>query len=220
MQSHKLTIFLIIFTLVSYSFGEDHGGSEAKGEKGEAKVEKKDFSGKQSLEWEKVQTKLGAMKGKLDAQLSLVESLVSNKEQLKGEALAVKMQDLKKEHLKLQKMIEEYNQLNLEFLTKYPERGIKESRLYNRVKSKSLKSYEKEMTVAGQLQRLHTKILSQYSKSNEVASKNTKKGSPKEAAVGNKSGVKAIDDSLDETKKNKTEESLKNNVTDQITFEK
>ena len=123
-----------------------------------------DYSGKQSAEWEKIQLDLGAVKGKLEAQTSLVMTLIEAKNSLKGEALDSKLDELKTEYQKLQKITESYNRMNQEYLTKFPERGIKDRRTYRRLKTKSLQAIENEMTIQGRVNRLHTKILSQYPK--------------------------------------------------------
>ena len=102
----------------------------------------------------------------------------------------------------LEKMVDEYNELNLEYLTKFPERGIKEKRIYTRVKSKSLQAFEVDQTLQGRVNKLQSKILTQYPKSTEQL-KNKKK----------KSNSKSLD-----AKKNSSEAEVKKDkdVTDQI----
>lgn len=131
----------------------------------------KDYSGKQSGEWEKIQLELGTRKGKLEAQITLVKNLIESKNSLKGEALDLKLGELKSEYQKLRKYTEDYNRMNQEYLTKFPERGTKVHRTYKRVKMKSLQALENEMTVQGRVNRLHSKILTQYPKSKAAAKK-------------------------------------------------
>lgn len=139
------------------------------------KFEDKNYSGKQSQDWEKTQAQLGTVKGKLESQVGLIRSLIAEKSLLKGGAVTLKMEELKKEHIRLQALTDEYNKLNLEYLTKFPERGLKEKRLYKRIKAKSLQSFEEDQTVQGRVNRLHNKILNQYPKSNtEIKKKKTK----------------------------------------------
>ena len=193
-------VFLGLCIFCGFVQAQEVGSDEAQS--GQTIVNKS-YSGKQSLEWEKIQTKLGALKGKLDAQMNLVEALTANSPDAKDVNSAIKLQDLKREHLKLQKMIVDYNELNIAFLTKYPERGIKESRIYNRVKSKALQLNEKDETLDARAKRLHAKIMSQYSQPSLKNSSNNKKSQ----------GV---------SKKNSEEvqKTDKNDVTDQIIFEK
>jgi hypothetical protein len=94
-------------------------------------------------------------------------------------------------------MVVEYNKKNEEFLTRYPERGLKEKRVYKRMKIKSLESFEDDFTFRGRMNKLHKKVLSQYPKSSGKDQNN------------NKSNTQA--DNAGESQKN---------VTDQIQFKK
>lgn len=130
-----------------------------------------DYSGKQSGEWEKIQLELSTVKGKLESQAVIVKNLIEAKNSLKGEALDLKLEELKIEYQKLKKYTEDYNRMNQEYLTKFPERGTKVHRTYKRLKTKSLQALENEMTVQGRVNRLHSKILTQYPKSIVIAKK-------------------------------------------------
>ena len=122
------------------------------------------YSGKQDQNWEVVQQELAASKAKLDTQAVLVQNLISEKNKLKGEALTLKIEEIKIEHHKYEKMVFDYNKLNEEYLTKYPERGLKEKRIYKRVKIKSLDSFEDDISIRGKMNKLHKKIKRQYPK--------------------------------------------------------
>lgn len=161
--------FLFIFVLLNAVNAQEHGApkKEEKPAEGAATTLNQDYSGKQNQDWEKAQAKLGAAKGKMDAQMALLQSLIADKERLKGKERADKVEELKSEHIKLRKYIEEYNELNDEFLTKFPEKGIKQSRIYKRVKPKTLKAYEEDMTVHGRVNKLHSKIMKQYPKTQD-----------------------------------------------------
>ncbi len=163
----------------------------------------KDYSGKQSADWEKIQLELSTVKGKLESQTSLVKNLIEAKNSLKGEALDLKLDELKTEYQKLQKYTEEYNRMNQEYLTKFPERGTKVHRTYKRLKTKSLQAIENEMTVQGRVNRLHSKILTQYPKS---------KATTKKPAATLKSQDATVNESLKGTEKN--------DVTEQIQLKK
>lgn len=155
------------------------------------------YSGKQDQSWEVVQNDLAALKTKMDAQYSVVNNLIAEKSNLKGEELTAKMAEIKKQHQKYEQMVVEYNKKNEEFLTRYPERGLKEKRVYKRVKIKSLESFEDDFTFRGRMNKLHKKVLSQYPKSSGKDQNN------------NKSNTQA--DNAGESQKN---------VTDQIQFKK
>ena len=180
-----LVLFWLLF-VTDFAFSEEKLADEA------TVMVKKDYSGKQSLEWERKQASVGAVKARLDVQIYVVQGLIADKEQLTGKNLADKMDELKKEHAKLQKIIAEYNQMSLDFKTKFPERGIKESRVYKRIKPKSLLEYEQEHTIQGRANRLHAKILKQYSKTNINEKIKNKSGEP--AQKTNSKNPKNIDE--------------------------
>jgi hypothetical protein len=161
-----------------------------------------EYSGKQNQDWEKLQTKLGNLKSKLEVQENIIKALIAEKLNLTDEALTVKIEQLKKEHYQFEKMVDEYNELNLEYLTKFPERGIKEKRIYTRIKSKSLQSFEDDQNLQSRVNKLQSKILTQYPKSTEQLKRKKEKSS-----------VKSSD-----AKKNSTESQVKkdSDVTEQI----
>jgi hypothetical protein len=193
MSYRKYIMLLLLFSTVT-AFAETSQQA--------TDIKDKEYSGKQNQDWELKQTKLGAKKSKLDAQENLIKTLIAEKLNLTGDALAVKIEQLKTEHIKLEQMIDEYNELNLEYLTKFPERGIKEKRIYTRMKTKSLQAFEADQTLQGRVNKLQSKILTQYPKSTEQL-KNKKK----------KSNSKSLD-----AEKNSTEPEVKKDkdVTDQI----
>ncbi len=145
-----------------FSFSQLCSANEGKSSPEGAAANNQAYSGKQDQNWEVVQTELAALKTKLDAQSVTVQSLIEQKAQLKGEALMMLVEDIKKQHQKYEGLVLDYNKKNDEFLTRYPERGLKEKRVYKRVKIKSLHGFEAELTTKDHLQRVHNKILNQY----------------------------------------------------------
>jgi len=147
-------LFLIVISFFSARANEGGESSEAP----QSQV----YSGKQDQKWEVVQTELMALKGKMEQQATLVRNLIAEKSNLSGESLQQKMEQIKKEHQKYETLVYDYNQKNDEFLTRYPERGLKEKRIYKRVKMKSLDSFEDDVTLRGRMNKLHNKVLHQY----------------------------------------------------------
>lgn len=127
------------------------------------------YSGKQSQEWEKIQNQLGALKTKVDAQETVVQGLIEQKSALRGQALTDKVEELKTQYAKLRKLTDDYNELHEEYLTRFPERGLKEPRVYTRARAKSLQSYEDDQSLSGRVRSVHRKILKQYPKSRAEA---------------------------------------------------
>lgn len=134
---------------------------ESEDQKGAAAKEQI-YSGKQDQNWELVQTQVTALKGKMDMQATVVQTLIAQKNSLTGEALQQKMEEIKVEHQKYERLVVEYNKKNEEFMTRYPERGLKEKRVYKRAKIKSLDAFEDDVTVRGRMNKLHNKVLKQY----------------------------------------------------------
>ena len=180
-------MFYLKLVLILSVFGSFALANEGK-EEGAAPVNEV-YSGKQDQNWEAVQTNLAAAKAKLDAQSTVVQNLIIEKNALKGEALNEKIAEIKIQHQKYEKMVFDYNKLNDDFLTKYPERGLKEKRIYKRAKMKSLDSFEDDVTLRGKINKLHRKILTQYPKAFEGKNKNT---------GGNVSGTQKADDNVTE----------------------
>lgn len=128
----------------------------------EDKPVQQSYSGKQDQKWEAVQAEVMALKGKMEMQAAVVQSLIAEKDSLKGKELQQKLDQIKVEHQKYERLVVDYNSRNEEFMTRYPERGLKEKRIYKRAKIKSLDSFEDDVTVGGRMNKLHNKVLKQY----------------------------------------------------------
>lgn len=133
--------------------------AQAETESAEAE---KPYSGKQSSEWTEVQKKLSDYKSKLQAQDALVKSLISEKTKASVSSQRIKSKEIQLEHRKLKEMTEEYNRLSSEYDTKFPEKGVKENRIYKRTDVKSIEGIENELTAEGRLNKLHMRVLQQY----------------------------------------------------------
>jgi len=146
------------------------------------------YSGKQDQNWELVQAEVTALKGKMEMQSTLVQNLIAEKNSLTGQPLQQKMDQIKSEHQKYERLVVEYNAKNEEFVTRYPERGLKEKRVYKRAKIKSLDSFEDDVTVRGRMNKLHNKVLKQYPRAF------TEEKNKKESSVSSEPGKSASDD--------------------------
>ncbi len=212
----SVKIFIVIIWTLQFTYASEHGapppaehGAPAAGEHGGAASPEATYSGKQSQQWSEVQTKLGAAKTKMEAQEGVVKSLMSaghggSGEKASGghEAPAASahaennIELLKKENEKLSKLVSEYNRLNSEYETRYPEKGLKEGRVYKRIDPQGSAPLENAGTAYEfKSQKLQTKILKQYPKSAAELGKRKSKVlkkqealSPKEALPGAKSG--------------------------------
>lgn len=168
MLLRKIKILLLLF-LMSFSTLK---ASETNLIGKETPLEDLDHSGKQSMEWEKVQVKLATSKGELDAQENVLNALKKEKANLKGQALLEKIEELKTQQAKFDKMSGEYLKDKENFLSKYPEKGLRNPRIYKRTQNKKNKEPENEKELAQKMDKLHEKILNQYPKSSSEIKKN------------------------------------------------
>lgn len=157
-----------------------HEASSAGGHGGAAGASTADavYSGKQSQQWSEIQTKLAALKAKLDVQEALVKKLNSEKNHLSGEDLISKMEELKNQHAKWLALNEEYRKISSDFETKFPEKGVNEKRIYKRLdkahaKPDTLKS--KDISLSDQLDQLQSKVVSQYPQVDQAKKKQVQK---------------------------------------------
>lgn len=156
-MSYLKLIILLIGLLSLRALANEHEESREG-----AAPANENYSGKQDQHWEVVQTELGALKSKVDAQAVVVEGLMAQKSQVKGDELSALAENIKLQHRKYEDLVLDYNKKNDEFLTRYPERGLKEKRVYKRVKMKSLNNFEADVSMKARMRRLHDKVLKQY----------------------------------------------------------
>ncbi len=133
------------------------------------------FSGKQNEEWMQVQTQLTTIKSKVENQQKLVEGLIQKKELVQGKEQAAVIEELKKAHVELIRIVEQYNLINTNFQTKFPEKGGALGRVYKRIDPSSIETIENKMTAEGRLQKLNQTIEKQYSKKSKKENHLTKK---------------------------------------------
>ncbi|MCC2678549.1 MAG: hypothetical protein K0R29_1125 [Pseudobdellovibrio sp.] len=182
MCSRNFLFTFLIFIPLFASANED----EAAAKDGAPK--ESTYSGKQDQNWELVQTEVTALKGKMEMQATVVQNLIAEKNSLTGQALQQKMEQIKAEHQKYERLVVEYNAKNEEFMTRYPERGLKEKRVYKRAKIKSLDTFEDDVTIRGRMNKLHNKVLKQYPRAF------TDEKNKKESSVSSGQGKGASDD--------------------------
>lgn len=209
---HLIKIFFGILCFAQLVYAEGQGESATKPESATTEAE---YSGKQSQAWSEVQTKLTTMKGKLEAQDAVVKALIAEKAHLTGEALMQKMEQVKKEHQKYQNMANDYNKLNSEYETKFPEKGLKENRVYKRVDPKSIERIEKDMSLDGRMQNIHSKVLKQYYRS---AQKIEAEKSKKKKSLDDKKGT--TNAAVKDKEKDRLKSKDTTDITEQIILKK
>lgn len=164
----RLLIVLFVFSCVYVHAAEEEAKSKPAKEGKEAataELNDKEFSGHQTEEWMNVQNQLTTLKGKVENQKKLVESLIQQKEITKGAEQIEKIEELKIAHSEYIRVIEAYNQMSTTFQTKFPEKGGTVGRVYKRIDPANIESMKNKMSAEGRLQKLNKTIEKQYSKS-------------------------------------------------------
>lgn len=151
------------------------------------------YSGKQNQDWERIQAQLSEKKAQLDTQENLIKTLLAEKSVLRGAALSEKVTQIKTEHQRFERLSNEYNKLNEEYHTKFPERGLKEKRVYTRPPVKSLRAIEEDLSVQGRVKKVHKKVLSQYAKGQE---KRKKTPQTSELVSSDETNIKSVTDPI------------------------
>lgn len=159
----------------------------------EVTADRATYSGKQNQDWERIQAQLSEKKAQLDTQENLIKTLLVEKSALKGAALSEKVAQIKTEHQRFEKLNDEYNKLNETYHTQFPERGLKEKRVYTRPPVKSLRAIEEDLSVQGRVKKVHKKVLSQYAKGQE---KRKKPLQPSELASSDETNIKSVTDPI------------------------
>ncbi len=162
---NKLVVILVTIFIVS-TFAQEESEKKMPAKKDSAKAnETKIYSGKQNEEWLTVQNQLTTLKGRVGNQKKLVENLIIQKEAVKGAQQAAVIDELKKAHLELIRLIGQYNEISTTFETKFPEKGGSLGRVYKRIDPANIDAMENKMTIEGRLQKLDRTIKNKYSKS-------------------------------------------------------
>ena len=162
---NKFLAFVVMLFFLP-TFAAEETEKKPPGKSDAAKIDAtKNYSGKQNEEWLIVQNQLTTFKTRVENQKKLVEHLIIEKETVKGTEQTAVIEELKKAHLELIRLIGQYNETSTTFETKFPEKGGSFGRVYKRIDPASIDSLENKMTLEGRLQKLDRVIKNKYSKS-------------------------------------------------------
>lgn len=211
----KALIVIVFVTSAARASEDAHGGGPpapaAEGQGANAApggVTKETLeSGRQSMEWVDLVNKVSAAKAKVEAQRSVMVHLLEQKKSIdKQEALSKHVAVMTEENKKLHKMIDEYEEQRNLLQYRFPEKGIKELRKYERVEKKSLEEFETELSVEGQLQKTVSKMKKQFKTPPEPKAKNP------EEAIAPVTSVKASGKKKPQPKKVEEADSITNSI--------
>lgn len=163
-------IFLsFLFLLVGQAqiWASEEPKKETKEVAGEQKPVE-NYSGRQTQEWVELLNQLNGSKAKMEAQKKVVDELLLTKQKTTD---VVKTQEvikkLTEEHKKLNEYILEYESTRNKLRYRYPEKGIKELRVYERAETRSLNDYENSFSVEAKLTHAVEKMRKKYDRQSD-----------------------------------------------------
>jgi hypothetical protein len=144
--------FSLYFSSIRALAGE---GKEESGEKGEKKSQP---------EWVDVEMKINSIASKMQMKKENLAKLVEEKHKLPANSPKIKetVDEMVQTHKELESLTQDYNQQVTLYKYRFPERGAKEHRNYERTQVKPLDQMEKELSIDDRLHRNMKTIRSQY----------------------------------------------------------
>lgn len=114
-------------------------------------------------EWLEVQTKIQVLRTKIKAKEDIVKKLIVDKENAKDEEQSrVLVNQLTTEYRDLTESIDEYEKMRSLLKYRYPEKGHKGDRKYERLEAKPLDEMEKQLSLEGRIRHTIGKVRQQY----------------------------------------------------------
>lgn len=166
------------FSALANSGGEkkEEGGEKKEGEgKGESKKD----------EFAEAQAQVAALQAKVTASQETIHKLIEEKQTTKDPGKVGEIvKSLVNEHKSLQKNAEEYDQARSYLQYRFPEKGMKEKRNYERVEVKSLEEMENQQSLESRIKKTLGKVRKQYDAPEATKKAETIKASKKKQAHG------------------------------------
>lgn len=171
LQTNKSLLLLISFMLI---FGgnsvlaneappaheapkEGAGGAEGEAKPAAGKKEKKEEG------WQEVSARVQGLKAKADNHEKQIEHLVAEKNHTHDEArLSHIIKELVVEHKAYAEASKEYDKERAFLMYRFPEKGVKGDRSYERSEIKSLEDMENQMSLDGRVKSVLVKVRKQY----------------------------------------------------------
>lgn len=194
----KLFFFFIFLILqlspvLSWSNEDTPKAEEAKGSTKKEEI----YSGRQTQEWVDLLNQLNAAKAKMEAQKKVVDDLLIAKQHSVD---PVKVQEnvkkLTEEHKKLNDNIQEYESMRSKLRYRYPEKGVKELRVYERVEARTLNEYENSFSVDARLSQAVEMMRDKYKIKNKKTVPKDKEMQTKETQKNQEKNNPEVTDSI------------------------
>ena len=180
----------LILVILSFSLNvfANEAPPAAVGGKGEAKQPGDD---KGLPEWVMIEAQIATLESKIGAKEENIKKIIEEKKKISDDSPKAKelIDALISEHNEMKKYVSDYEKQRTLLKFRFPERGIKADRKYQRKEMKSLEAMEDEFSLEGKLNKNIRKMRRQFPKANQVAQPETEEDVRKPAS-----------DSVDEAK--------------------
>ncbi len=158
-----------ILILMLLSFGFNVFAKEAPAAGGKAEGKSGDDKG--LPEWVMIEAQIATLESKIGAKEESIKKIIEEKKKISDDSPKAKeMVDLLvSEHNEMKKYVSDYEKQRTLLKFRFPERGIKADRKYQRKEMKSLEAMEDEFSLEGKLNKNIRKMRKQFPKANQVA---------------------------------------------------
>lgn len=157
---YKAFIPVLLVGLLAFA-NEDAKKEEAPAKEGEKKEEAK--TEKKEDGWQEVSARVQALKAKVETHEKNIQALVQEKATSHSEArLSEIVKQLVLEHKSYMEASKEYDRERAFLMYRFPEKGVKGDRKYERLEVKSLEEMESQMSLEGRVRGVLTKVRKQY----------------------------------------------------------
>lgn len=139
----------------------EHGEAPKEGAKEAAKEGSK--GGGELPEWVNIQQRVQVSKAKVGAKEKVVQDLILAKQKEKDPQKSIEIvKSLKTEYRDLQLAVQEYEKDRNLLKYRFPEKGLKDARKYQRIEVKPLEEMENQLSMAGRIRGTMGRMKRQY----------------------------------------------------------
>lgn len=167
MDLKKVFLILIVFSY-GLNVAANEGAPAAAAGKGESKQPGDD---KGLPEWVMIEAQIATLESKIGAKEESIKKIIEEKKKIADDSPKAKelVDTLISEHNEMKKYVSDYEKQRTLLKFRFPERGIKADRKYQRKEMKSLEAMEDEFSLEGKLNKNIRKMRKQFPKANQAA---------------------------------------------------
>lgn len=167
MDLKKVFLILIVFSF-GLNVAANEGAPAAAAGKGESKQPGDD---KGLPEWVMIEAQIATLESKIGAKEESIKKIIEEKKKIADDSPKAKelVDTLISEHNEMKKYVSDYEKQRTLLKFRFPERGIKADRKYQRKEMKSLEAMEDEFSLEGKLNKNIRKMRKQFPKANQAA---------------------------------------------------